>query len=250
MSVYGARVSNPTTGVLVLSSEASGLYCIGRASLLGSVVQASGLVTSPNPGRIAGHSTYRIAHAGPIIAAVDLPANRRVGINSVTQSSPGVWDIEVYSGSQATDAEGFSTQSEVAVWAYGLVSAAPSGWGGVIRRADGSIAYDLTRANPLFPRASVMLGPGYGSDTTILVLTRPVMLGTPTSYSINDILSGGANTRAVVTTRETWLRDGTTLFLVSSTRQQYRYFSPSAIVGDDNEVTVATGFLIEGAGLP
>lgn len=240
-------VSNPNTGDLVVSSDAHGLYCVGKAALQGSVVQASGSATAGNPGRTWGYSTYRIAHAGPIIAAIDLPLNKRVGIISVTQPLAGTWDILCYCGDTA-DSYGFDTvQYAIDVWAFGTAQTALDSSIFRIWDSSGNLSHDFSRPNLLFPRAYVL---STGTGVTIPSLTRPVALGTPTSNQSFD-QSVGTNHWAALYTRQMWLRTSSTAMnesVVSKQRWEYNAVDPFGYA--DGDIYNTPCFILEGTTFP
>lgn len=244
---YGLKITNPS-GQLVLSSDAKGLYCIGRAALQGSVVQPSGTATSGYPGRTMGYSVYRISHGGPIIPAIDLPLNMRVSIVSVSQPSSGVWDITAYCGDTA-DSNGFDVQYQVDVWAFGFPLSAPSGYGMLIRDAGGNIAYDLTRPHLLFPRAFVNF-PSDNSGVTIPSLSRAVVIGAPCSYRR---LQGhpGFNTWDLTQQRAAYMRTSATAASTKNvSERKFRVFGPEDPGWGDSELYDTPSFILEGSGFP
>ncbi len=245
---YGIKIINPSNE-LVISSDGMGLYCIGKAVLQGSVVQASGTATADTPGRVSGYSVYRISHPGQIIVAIDLPLNKHVGIKSVTQPSTGVWEITCWCGSSPDAYAIDGTQVAIDVWAFGLPQSAGSTWGMNIYKADGSIAYDLTRSNPLFPRAYVV-GNGAGGNVTIPSLTRPVIMGCPTSDP-SSITLVSTNTWARLYQRGIWQRTSSTNIVDGVvTTQRFQFFSPEDMSTNDGGVYTAPAFILEGSTLP
>lgn len=243
---YGLKIVNPGDE-LVLSSEARGLHCIGKAVLQGSVVQPTGVATDSTPGRVSGYSLYRISHPGSIVVAIDLPLGYYVAIESVTDVGGGVWEIRAQCGN-SLDADAFiSTQVEVAVWAYGLPQTAPSGWGMAIFDAAGVVAWDLTKPNPLFARGYIG---GAGSAFTLPSLTRPVLIGQQSSYSILDQPAGGS-VRSVWTRWMSFNRGSSTaLSTILIAQQRYRYNSPDPVVTDDVTNEPTSSFIVEGSTLP
>lgn len=250
---YGIRITNPSSE-LVISSGAFGLYCIGKAVLQGSVGQESGNPTDPDPGGIWGTSIYRISHAGPIICAIDLPLDKRVGVVGINQPSAGVWDIEVYCG-DTPDSYGIDTAHyAIDVWAYGLPQSAPAGWGAAIYDASHNCAYDLTQLL-LFPRAYVTgaapaTGFTTGAAATIPSLTRPVVIGHPVSMDVAEQLLG-ANHRAVYRRRGLWRRtSSTSLETQMVVQQRFEYFGPDSLFDSFEDRFDTPAFIIEGSGLP
>lgn len=242
---YGLKIINPSNE-LVVSSDANGLYCIGKATLQGSVVQPSGTATTSG-GRQWGYSVYRISHSGSIVPALDLPLNKTVGVHSVTQPSAGVWDITVYCG-DSPDANGFDTQYQLDVWAFGIPSTILGTVGLALYNSSGGLAYDFSRPNLLFPRAYVS-GANY-SSVTIPSLTRPVVIGCPTS----DLQ--GRYYLTINSAYSHWLRWGwkrtssTSMTQASTTRFHNETFGPDQELGETNDAYATPAFLIEGSTLP
>jgi len=242
---FGLQIQNPA-GEFVLSSDAKGLHCIGRATLVGSVVQPSGSATGGFPGRTAGYSIYRIAHDGPIVVAADLPIGKNVAVISITQPFAGSWDIRVHCGDTP---DGFSMDTieyALDVWAFGLFTTPAGGYGLQIRDAAGALAWDLARPNPLFARAFIN---GFSGPATIPSLTRPVAVGLPSTWQVTDQFIS-FNHRARVTDRGALRRtSATSLSDVLSREQRFEYFGPE---GNDHEGDVfpTYTFIIEGATLP
>lgn len=240
------KVTNPNQE-LVLSSDAKGMYCIGRAVYQG-IVHPSGSPTGVSPGAQWGYSTYRISHPGPIIAAIDLPLNKHVGIVSVTQPLAGVWEITCYCG-DTSDSYSFDTaQYPIDVWAFGVPATILNSSIGYIRAADGSVAYDFSRPNLLFPRAHIVVP--QGGSATIPALTRPVALGCPTSNPSYDALVS-TNRWAAVYFRGMWVRSSSTALatrLVVKQRWEYSDVDPIGI--SDGDLYNTPAFILEGAMLP
>jgi hypothetical protein len=118
-----------------------------------------------------------------------------------------------------------------------------------ILRSDGTLAYDLTKPNPLFPRAFVT-APGRGSGMTIPSLSRPVMIGCPTSF-FSDSVSLSTNHWAFVSSRSMWKRDTTTTVKEEiAMLQRYEYSAIDPVGGAGDEIFDTPGFIIEGATLP
>ena len=243
---FGLKIVNPTNE-LVFSSEGKGLYCIGKATLQ-TLVQPSGSGTAASPGRVSGYSVYRISSAGQVIFAVDLPLNKRVGIKSVTQPSAGIWEITCWCGSGA-DADNIDTvQYELAVWAYGIPTSAGSTFGMNIYDANSNIAYDLTRTNPLFPRAFVEILTG--SVVTIPSLTRAVAMGcsTKSALIVNSI---GNNSWRYLGYHGLWQRtSSTSMSEVLACVQRYQFFSVEPSGQSDSYSSPTRSFIIEGNLLP
>lgn len=244
---YGLKITNPS-GELVISSDAKGLTCIGRATLQGSVIQASGGPTSVSPGRIGGSSTYRILHSGPVIWAVDLPLNRYVGIIGTSQPFAGAWDVACHCG-DSLDAFGFSTnQYAVDVWAFGFVPTLMDSYGMAIYDSAGTLSHDLSRPNLLFPRAFVE--DSYGTPVTIPALSRPIAMGCPGSERrTQDRVS--VNTWADNAVRGMWLRgSATNMSQVLAGRQRFQYSAVDPRDGTADDIYRTPSFILEGSLLP
>lgn len=243
------KVTNPSQE-LVLSSDAKGLYCIGKA-VLQTLVQPTGTASGAIPGRVAGYSKYRISWPTPVVFAVDLPLNKRVGITNVTQPSVGVWEVTCYCGDTA-DSYGFdSNQYQLDVWAYGLPQTPMTGMVfQILNQYDGSVSYDLTRPNPLFPRAYANPA-ARGSGMTIPSLSRPVVLGCPTTTSAGDNFMS-TNHYSFDSTRSMWRRTSTTTVVEETVwlqRYEYNATQPNGN-GAGYEPHSSPCFIIEGATLP
>ncbi|WP_219118964.1 hypothetical protein [Janthinobacterium sp. UMAB-56] len=243
---FKLRFRNPGQD-LVISADARGLTCIGRATLQ-AVVQASGNATGPSPGRRWGYSTYRIAHDGPVIWALDMPLGSSVGIISSSEVLPGVWEVVCYCGSSLDAYQFDSVQSPLAVWAYGFVSTLyNSGIRAAFYNANGTLAYDFSRPNPLFPLASGTVNEEF---VTIPALTRPVVLGCPTSDVSYDPSAGPNRWRAEFY-RAMWRRTSSTAIapvLVSKQRWEYSATEPIGVA--TGGISPTTFIIIEGAYLP
>ena len=247
MKKNGIRIRNPGQD-LVLSSDAKGLTCIGRAALYGDVVQPRGSATGTMPGRTWGYSTYRIAHNGPVIWALDLPLNTRVGIISSTEVYAGMWEVVCYCGS-ARDAYQFDTvQSAIAVWAFGFVSTRAAGFRAAIYNASGALAYDLSRPYPLFPLSSGVSD--FTANMTIPALSRPVVMGCPTSDPSYDT-SGGTNRWRAEFYRGMWERISDTLIREAlACKQRWEYAATEPIGVATGFMCPTTYLILEGARLP
>lgn len=242
---YGLKLLNPS-GELVISSDAKGLFCIGKAMLQGSVTQPYGNAASDYPGRTWGGSTYRIAWPGPIFVAIDLPLGKFVGVMSVTQPFAGAWDINCHCG-DTPDSNFFYAQSQVDVWAFGFSSTVLENYGLAIYDTSGALAHDLSRPNLLYPRAYVL---DSGMGTTIPALTRPVVIGCPTSYQIFD---GQPRIHRYTESffSGTWNRSSSTHMSANLVcKQFYTYYATeSRSLGDDG-TSNSSAFIIEGSTLP
>ena len=243
---FKLRFRNPGQD-LVISGDARGLTCIGRATFQG-VVQASGNATGPSPGRRWGYSTYRIAHDGPVIWALDMPLDSSIGIISSSEVSPGLWEVVCYCGSSLDAYQFDSVQSPLTVWAYGFASVL---YNGGIRaafyNANGTLAYDFSRPNPLFPLAS---GVANGNVMTIPALTRPVVMGCPTSDPSYDPSAGPNRWRAEFY-RGMWRRTSSTEIVeVMVAKQRWEYAATEPIGVDAGYISPTTYLILEGALLP
>lgn len=249
MSTRGLRLRNGAME-LTLSTDAIGLVCVGKMVLQGSVVQPTGTATLDTPGRVAGYSKYRINSPSPIVVALDLPVNRRVGVISVVQVGTGVWEATCYCGDTPDSNNIDTVQYQVDVWAF--AASTKYGTRGLLLRnpATGQVAYDLSQPYPLFPRAS---GVNLGSPQTILALSRPVVIGAPADdFSAHGLASGTNNTYIFTWVLGTWLRTGgTSLTSANIIRQRYQYNATEPREGSNGDIyNKCAYFLIEGAALP
>lgn len=244
---YGLSIKNPS-GQLVLSSDAKGLTCIGKASLYGSVIQPVGVATASSPGRKTGYSVYRIDHSGAIIVALDMPVGKRVGVKSVTQPVAGTWEITCHCG-DTPDAYGFdSVEYQLDVWAFGFISTIYGSYGLAMFDAAGNLTHDLSRPNMLFPRA--YLAPSTSVNIAIPSLTRPVVVGSAGTNVTYDSWLGG-NTYEVKSYRGCWVRNTATNVISDQYASQcYRYFDVEPHGMGDGDVYPASGFILEGSNLP
>lgn len=250
MNDYGSQAFNPDTGEMTFSSEGKGLYCVAKGVYLGTT-PVNG-TSNTTPGRNTGYSTYRIPHAGAnLLIAIDLPNNRRVGIISTTRNvAPNSWDIKVHCGT-TPDADDFDTvEFPVDVWGYDVVPNGPpyGDWGGAVWAEDGTLAWDFSRPNVLWPRALVNMS--YTDTVAIPALTRPVMLGFPcTDVTYDSTVS--TNTQRVQNRRGAWYRSGNFVTDRQYTVHQHRYFAPEPTgLPTEGDVVRSYGVLLEGALLP
>lgn len=249
MSARGLRLRNGAQQ-LTFSTDAIGLVCIGKMTLQGSVVQPSGTATLDSPGRVGGYSKYRISSATPIVVAIDLPANRNVGVISVVSLGGNVWEATCYCGSNP-DANNIDTQQyQIDVWAF--ARATKYGTRGVLLRnpATGQVAYDLSQPYPFFPRGS---GVYSGTAQTLPTLTRPVIVGAPADdFSSHGLASGTNNTYLYTKLQGIWLRTtSNTLSSARITYQRYQYNATEPRDGTNGDTYNSCAyFLIEGALLP
>lgn len=232
----------------MISGYARGLTCIGRATQYGEVVQAHGSATGTMPGRTWGYSTYRIAHNGPVIWALDMPLNCNVGIISSAEVAPGLWEVVCYCGSSRDAYQFDSVQSPLAVWGYGFVSTLyDGGIRAAFYNANGALAYDFSRPNPLFPLAS---GVANGDVMTIPALIRPVVMGCPTSDPSYDPSAGPNRWRAEFY-RGMWRRtSGTEIVEAMVAKQRWEYAATEPIGVHAGSISPTTYLILEGALLP
>lgn len=242
------KLTNPSNE-LVISSDAYGIYCIGKAALQTLVQPTAGSPTGPAPGKKGGYSVYRISWPTPVLFAVDLPLNKRAGILSITQPSAGVWEITCYCG-DGVDAYGFdANQYALDVWAYGVPQSPQTGMVFQVFRKDGTLAYDLTKPNPLFPRAYAVAA-ARGSGITIPSLSRPVIMGCPTSnFADSSFMS--TNHWNYTVNHSVWRRDSaTTVKEDVATLQRYEYSSVDPVGSSTDDAFATPCFIIEGTTLP
>ena len=183
---YLFRISNPYTNELVLSDQAQGLVCVGRASLI-QMVQPS-LTGNPVSGQAhaitGGYQVYRLYHSNnnPVLFAIDI-YQQFCRISSVANPAPGVWDVTVYAVGSQQYYFGVYMQEEVRVWGFSWFSDLLDPSIGSIRRADNSIAYDFSRRNLLFPKGFGSAPvPSAQSTIGIPYLANTVVLGTPAGF--------------------------------------------------------------------
>jgi hypothetical protein len=241
---YGLKIINPSSE-LVISSDAKGLYCVGKATLQGSVVQPSGTATTLS-GRDYGYSVYRISWSGPVLIAIDLPLNKRVAIISTTQVSSGVWEI-VCSCGDTTDAYGFDTQYAVDVWAYGFAPSTLSSYGLALYDTAGALSHDLTRPNLLYPRGYAL---GTTGAVTIPSLTRPVAIGCPSSWQVLDLALSFRHW-GYLSTFDGWKRTSSTSMTIATiSKRRYEYNAIDSALWADGDTQNTPCFIIEGNTLP
>ena len=234
---------------LTLSTDAVGLVCIGKMSLQGVVVQASGSATADNPGRMGGYSRYRISSSTPIIVAIDLPLGRHVGIISVIQVAAGVWEATCFCGNNP-DINGIdANQYQIDVWAF--AAATRYGTRGVLLRnlSTHQTAYDLSHPYPLFPRGS---GVSTGPAQNIVTVSRPVVMGVPADDFSSHGQGAGANSWVFTQLRGAWTRTAaTTLTSGTIVTQRYQYNSTEPRDGSNGDIySKCSYFILEGAQLP
>ena len=177
------RISNPNTNELVVSDQATGLCCIGRA-VLQTIVQPSGDANT-GAGRTSGYSVYRVYHPNPVIFALDMGygANGTVCcVLGVSQPAAGVWDVTIFAGNAGNvDGNNFYAQYEIAVWGFSWYNEVLDPRIGTIRDANNNLKWDFSRRNLLFPRAFGVAHPN-GNPSTFTPVGRQVILGTTNSY--------------------------------------------------------------------
>jgi len=242
----GFQFLNPSNK-LTVSSDGKGLCCIGKAIPV-SIEQATGSATGNVPGRLGGYSIYHVSHPDEIILAVDTPLNKKVGILNVVNIGNNIWEITAYCGSNADEFLIDSVQEYVDIWAYGVPTTPLNTWGMEIYSTDGTLAYDLSQQNLLFPRAYVT---SMGETVSIPSLVRPVVLGaSATVLYLEGLVS--TNRYSVGYYRDVWLRNGAGTSL-SSTRicmRRYEYSASEPQGLDGGDVFRANAFIIEGNTLP
>lgn len=244
---YGLKIINPSNE-LVISSDAMGLYCVGKAVLQGAVVQPTGLATATFPGRKTGYSVYRINHPGQIIVALDLPLGKNVGLLGVTQPAAGVWEITAHCG-DGPDADTFdTTEYALDVWAFGFAQSVAEGYGLALYTASGALAWDMSRANMLFPRAYVPSS--LTVNNAIPSLARPVVIGVDsTNVTYDSFVSG--STYSVRSLRGAWKRNAAAnITNTQYAKQIYRYLDVEPRGLNEGDIYPASGFILEGATLP
>lgn len=244
---FGLSIKNPSSQ-LVLSSEAKGLTCIGKATLYGAVVQPTGSATASSPGRKTGYSVYRINHSGPIVVALDLPLNKRVGVMSVTEPVAGTWEITCHCGDTPDAYLIDAVEYQLDVWVFGFISTVYGAYGLAIYDSAGSLTHDLSRPNMLFPRAYIP--PTLTTNSTIPSLTRPVVLGSDgTNVTYDSFISG--STYSVTKYRGGWKRtSATNLTKGNYCTQRYQYLDIEPQGLGDGDVYKASCFILEGSTLP
>lgn len=248
---YGLRITNPNSE-FVVSSDANGLYCVGRASLF-SLVGPSGDATS-GAGRNMGYVIYRISHPGNIVPVLDLPLGMRVGIQSVTQVATGVWDIKIFAET-SPDAYDFGTQNNIAVWAFGVPVSILGSYGLALYNGAGVLTHDFSRDNPLYPRGYAAGPPpavnfAAGSAVAIPSLTRPVALGFPMGME-----EGGGtinfNRAFHRNSLYGWQRDSATaIYQRRTTKFRNEVLGPDQDIAVTQDAATVSTFILEGSGLP
>lgn len=233
---------------LVVSSEGRLPYCVGKATFQ-ALVQPAGSVGAEAPGRVAGYSTYQVAHAGPVIPVFDMPIGFNVGVISVTEISAGLHEIKMYCG-MSPDTDGFETQYVVDVWAYGFAAARAGAFGLVLRDADsGVIAADFTRDAPLFPRGS---GDIYATPTGFSApsLTRAVGLGMPAYWAVQETARPGSGSVADHYEYQMFWRRASITSIVGITALMKQYRLNTETPTNDGDDGPGVLFVLEGAPLP
>lgn len=245
---YGLQIKNPGQQV-VINASGRGLYCLGKGTLISGPTQVSGLATGSNPGRRSGNSVYRVTFdptMTPVIAAIDVRQGFRSRILGMSVVSAGQVNISAYCGN-AADGDNFDTnQVAVDVWLFGFINTMPSGYGLAIYRADGSVAYDLTKPNILLPRSR--LSTQFG-NVTFPGVTRTVAIGNPGGFRQFDRFVS-ANSWSLLKQQYAWGRNDTSFLKLFYSTQQFRYNNTEPQYGNEGADDFSNGFIIEGAGLP
>lgn len=244
---YGLSIKNPEND-LVISSDGMGLACIGKAVLYGSVVQPQGSATGPSPGKVSGYSVYRINHAGPVVWAIDMPLNKRVGIISSAEVSSGLWEVVCYCGDTLDEHQFDDVQYELSIWAFGVVTSPPNSLKAHIYNAAGELAYDLTQPNMLFPKVVGLSVPTALNE--IPVMGRAIVMGCPTSnpsYSTSQ----GTNRWASEFYRGVWERISATEMRESlASVQRWEYSATEPVDVTSGFISPTTYIFMDGVNLP
>ena len=236
---YGLSISNPT-GELVVSSEARGANCIGKFALKGSVVQFTGNATTGD----CGYSTYTLAGPQDILIAMDLPANRRVGILAATWTA-GVHEIIVHCGDTPDSVSGFDHQYALDVWGFAAPTSPPTNYGLAMWDAAGNLTHDFGYSVPLFPVA--FADPYTFGPQTIPTLTRPVLVGVNHNWQVDAVYRPGPD--AYDNTYSAWCYKRGPTNVLSQDKAVIRHFRDA---GSDAGAVIAKCpcFIIEGNLLP
>lgn len=244
---YGLKIMNPGNE-LVLSSDAKGLYCVGKGVLQGAVGQPSGNATGTYASRRTwGTSTYRVYSDGPIVAAIDVPVNTAVSVVRVMRPFAGAWDITCHAGVNP-DVDQFYQQVQIDVWGFGFV-ASVGGYGGAIYTKDGALAYDLSNPYPLLLRGYIST---LTNQSAIPALVRPVVLGFPFGNQIQETRLA-TNRYGVYQSRQSWGRSSANPLSIGLSQyavEKYQYTAIASQNLDTGGTDPAAAFILEGADLP
>lgn len=248
---YFLRISNPYTNELVISDQAQGMCCVGRAQLI-QTVQPSGSTALGGGGKVNGYQVYRIYHPNPVIFALDLSgAGTLCTILGTSQPAAGVWDVTVYAGNAGQDTgEGFFTQYEIAVWAFSWYNDVLDPKVLSIRDGNNNLKWDFSRRNLLFPRA-FGVSPGTGGYVNFSAVTRPVVIGATGSY--RNTVGYGVNGKNRFTRNyfRVWTGSGGQIYQYEVAK--FSQATGGIFEGDDNNDAIYydTPFIIlEGQDLP
>lgn len=184
---YGLSITNGSSG-LVVSTDAKLMHYLAKPNLE-SIVQPSGSSGSVAPGYQSGYSTYLVTIPGdvPFVLAAEIPVGLdNISIFNVNALGSGVYRIFVYNAYGSPTL----TQHAVTLWAFGYVGSVSGDYGLVLYSADGSIAADFTRNNPMIPRGIVSIGTS--ATGTVPSLTRPVVVSMPIYFNADIHPNGGS----------------------------------------------------------
>lgn len=246
MSNFGFQTFN-NENELTVSSNAKLLHYIGRPSLL-NLIQPSGRAdNSRSDPRKSGFSTYRFNSGRPFVIAMDLPLNRNVGVIDIAEVVLDVWEIKMFCGA-ISDGDGFDTvQYPIDIWAFGFAEDIAESWGLALFDSDERLLADFSQSHPLWPRAIV--DPYGAPDLEIPQLTRPVVLGMPTKFSMFTRPRDTGRLNDYIDQRDFWCRtSGKSLSTVSRKLLQYTINDPEDPEGSGDGP--AASIIIEGALLP
>lgn len=242
---YGLRILNDS-GELTVSSDAKVPYCLGRCNFE-EIRQSPGSAYNEYPGKAAGFSRYRAWTNGPVIFGVNLPVGWYVCMVGAQEVSPNVWDVYISAGWQR-DSDGYIIQQQIEVYAYGFAPTISESYGLALYDKNGNLTSDLTRPNPLYPRAFIN-APTVGQNYWMPGFGRAVIVGTPNTTSTEQAETyTGAYTYTNTDYTGMWYRPASdAISVIRIPTAKYMSYDPAAYVAVDGD---NIGFILDGALLP
>lgn len=221
-------------GALALTPEGFGLHHIGTPALYSQTANA----TSPWLGgtsKALGKSVFRITSAAPIVAVIELEADKCSRLLDVQNIGGNVWEIQAWHCHKTnTDATGLATQHTPTIHVFARPSSALNNPRCAMFDAAGNVLWDLMRPGLLTYHDAPTFG---ATDTTkaIASVTRYGALSHPGDNFATAVSAGFyLGDRVDLVTESDWFwtaASSTSLERKAMIFQQYRDFEPGANFG-------------------